>query len=40
MREAIQEQRKENVDVSGVLSDRGGPANPVDKRGYPNSGSG
>ncbi|KAI5202220.1 hypothetical protein AUEXF2481DRAFT_7716 [Aureobasidium subglaciale EXF-2481] len=36
-REEIEEQKKEEVDVAGVLSNRGGPANPVDKGGYPNS---
>ncbi|KAI9720765.1 MAG: hypothetical protein M1828_005556 [Chrysothrix sp. TS-e1954] len=37
MREEIKEQRRENVDVGGVLSNRGGPADPVDKGNYPNS---
>lgn len=37
-REQVKEQRKEEVDVGGVLGQRGGPANPVDKGGYPNSG--
>ena len=37
-REAVKEERKENVDVAGVLGQRGGPANPVDKGNYPNSG--
>ncbi|KAF2099544.1 hypothetical protein NA57DRAFT_55503 [Rhizodiscina lignyota] len=37
-RDAIQESRREDVDVGGVLGQRGGPANPVDQGGYPNSG--
>lgn len=37
-REAIKEQKKEEVDVAGVLGQTGGPANPVDKGNYPNSG--
>lgn len=37
-REAIKAQRKENVDVGGILGQRGGPANPVDKDNYPNTG--
>ncbi|KAI9686672.1 MAG: hypothetical protein M1820_010588 [Bogoriella megaspora] len=37
MREAIQQQRSANVDVGGVLGQTGGPANPVDKDGYPNA---
>ena len=36
-REEIKAQKKEDVDVAGVLGQRGGPANPVDKEGYPNS---
>jgi hypothetical protein len=39
-REQIKEERRENVDVGGILGQRGGPANPVDKDGYPNKGSG
>lgn len=38
-REAVKEQRQHDVDVGGVLGQRGGPANPVDKDNYPNSGS-
>jgi len=35
-REAIKEERQKAVDVGGILGQRGGPANPVDKDGYPN----
>ncbi|TKA66751.1 hypothetical protein B0A49_06541 [Cryomyces minteri] len=35
-REAVKEQRQQKVDVAGVLGQTGGPANPVDKDGYPN----
>lgn len=38
-REAIDQQKKEEVDVAGVLGQRGGPANPVGKDNYPNTGS-
>lgn len=38
-REAIEAQKQKEVDVAGVLGQRGGPANPVDKGGYPNAGS-
>lgn len=38
-REAIDRQKKEEVDVAGVLGQRGGPANPVGKDNYPNTGS-
>ena len=38
MRDAIKDARREHVDVGGVLSNRGGPANPVGKGNYPNSG--
>lgn len=38
-REKIEQQKQEEVDVAGVLGQRGGPANPVDKEGYPNAGS-
>lgn len=38
LRESIQEARRNEVDVGGVLGQRGGPANPVDKGGYPNAG--
>lgn len=37
-REAIQNERQKGVDVGGVLGQRGGPANPVDKDNYPNAG--
>ena len=37
LREAIEQQREKNVDVGGVLGQRGGPANPVDRDGYPNA---
>jgi len=32
-REKVQEEKKENFDVGGILGQRGGPANPVDKKG-------
>lgn len=38
-REAMKSQQKEEVDVGGILGQRGGPANPVDKDNYPNKGS-
>lgn len=37
-RKSIQEEKQKDVDVGGVLGQRGGPANPVDKGNYPNSG--
>lgn len=37
-RKAIQDERQKGVDVGGVLGQRGGPANPVDKDNYPNTG--
>ncbi|PPJ49604.1 hypothetical protein CBER1_01941 [Cercospora berteroae] len=37
-REAIKAEKQHNVDVGGVLGQRGGPANPVGKNNYPNSG--
>ncbi len=37
-REAIQQEREQNVDVGGVLGQTGGPANPIGKNNYPNSG--
>ncbi len=37
-REAQQQEDKKKVDVASVLGQRGGPANPVDKGNYPNSG--
>lgn len=39
MREEIEAEREKNVDVGGILGQRGGPANPVDKNNYPNSSS-
>ncbi|KAI9657639.1 MAG: hypothetical protein M1821_002815 [Bathelium mastoideum] len=39
LREAIEQQRQQNVDVGGVLGQRGGPANPVDQDNYPNTSS-
>jgi hypothetical protein len=38
-REAIEAEKQGKVDVAGVLGQRGGPANPVDKDNYPNTGS-
>lgn len=38
-REAVEARKAEGVDVAGVLGQRGGPANPVDKDNYPNTGS-
>lgn len=38
-REKMKEEEGKKVDVAGVLGQTGGPANPVDKGGYPNSGS-
>ncbi|KAF2226607.1 hypothetical protein BDZ85DRAFT_230095 [Elsinoe ampelina] len=38
LRSQVKEERKQEVDVGGVLGQRGGPANPVDKGNYPNSG--
>ena len=37
-REAKKEERQHNIDVGGILGQRGGPANPVDKDNYPNTG--
>lgn len=39
LREKYEQEKEQNVDVAGVLGQTGGPANPVDKNGYPNSGS-
>lgn len=39
MRNSIQQEEKREVDVAGVLGQRGGPANPVGKDNYPNKGS-
>lgn len=39
LRQEKKEEREKEVDVGGVLGQRGGPANPVDQGGYPNSGS-
>jgi len=38
LREQIKQEKAENFDVGGILGQRGGPANPVDKNNYPNSG--
>lgn len=38
-RQAIQQEKQENFDVGGVLGQRGGVANPIDKNNYPNTGS-
>ena len=38
LRAKIDEEKKKEVDVAGVLGQTGGPANPVDKGNYPNSG--
>ena len=38
-REQAKQEEKKEVDVGGVLGQRGGPANPVDKDNYPNKGS-
>ncbi|EMC93538.1 hypothetical protein BAUCODRAFT_76591 [Baudoinia panamericana UAMH 10762] len=37
LREQKKEEKAENFDVGGVLGQRGGPANPVDKNNYPNT---
>jgi hypothetical protein len=37
-REAIKERRRRNIDVGGVLGQSSGPANPIEKGNYPNSG--
>lgn len=39
LREQKKEEARKEVDVGGVLGQRGGPANPVDKGNYPNTGS-
>lgn len=38
-RQAVEAEKERKVDVAGVLGQTGGPANPVDKDGYPNAGS-
>lgn len=38
MREKVEQEKQENMDVGGILGQRGGPANPVDKGNYPNTG--
>ena len=38
-REKVQKEEAKSFDVGGVLGQRGGPADPVDKKGYPNGGS-
>ena len=35
-RQEQKEKEKEGMDVGGILGQRGGPANPVDKNNYPN----
>lgn len=35
-RQQAKEEKQHELDVGGVLGQRGGPANPVDKDGYPN----
>lgn len=37
LRESVNQEKAENFDVGGILGQRGGPANPVDKNNYPNS---
>lgn len=37
-REEVKGEKEKNFDVGGILGQRGGPANPVDKDNYPNSG--
>lgn len=39
LRKEVKEQKEKEFDVGGVLGQRGGVANPVDKNNYPNSGS-
>lgn len=39
MREKVEQEKQQSVDVGGILGQRGGPANPVDKDNYPNTGS-
>lgn len=39
-RQSVQAEKQENFDVGGILGQRGGPANPVDKKGYPNKDAG
>ena len=39
LREQKKQEKSEGFDVGGVLGQRGGPANPVDKGNYPNSSS-
>ncbi|GAB7364512.1 hypothetical protein MBLNU230_g5321t1 [Neophaeotheca triangularis] len=39
MREQVEAEQQRETDVGGVLGQRGGPANPVDKNGYPNASS-
>jgi hypothetical protein len=38
-REKIEAEKQREVDVGGVLGQRGGPADPVGKDNYPNTGS-
>jgi hypothetical protein len=37
LREQVKVEKSENFDVGGILGQRGGPANPVDKDNYPNT---
>lgn len=39
LRQAVQEEKQRDFDVGGILGQRGGAADPVDKNNYPNSGS-
>lgn len=39
MRQAVQQEEQREFDVGGILGQRGGAANPLDKGNYPNSGS-
>lgn len=38
-RQAVEAEKQKEVDIGGILGQRGGPANPVDKDNYPNTGS-
>lgn len=38
LRAKYEQEKEKEVNVAGVLGQTGGPANPVDKNGYPNSG--
>jgi hypothetical protein len=39
-RNAIKQEKQGNLEAGGAAGQTGGPANPVDKNNYPNSGSG